>query len=109
MTPDEHLPDALARSTLPWRPVHDHQARAPRDGDGWTAQLGGLQLLLLATQWANNPPLLELRLVNSLTDREISCWHLPTLLHASIAAESVVRTRLDDLLQDVRRRLHDAP
>ena len=36
----DHLPPQLLDSRLPWRPVDEDQAVAPRDGDGWVAVLG---------------------------------------------------------------------
>jgi len=102
------LPDVLRRSELPWRPVHDDQAPVPGPDDAWTAPLGGLELRLDVHVWEEQPPMFQLRLVNTVLGREISSWDLPTLPQAVFSAEALVRTRLDELLLDARRRLRAA-
>lgn len=114
--PDELLPDVLRSSWLPWHPDFDDQAPAPRDGDSWTATLGSLELRLCVSVWLpdHDDPLeetsttVELRLWNLLTNRELSSWHLESLREASTSAEALLRTRLDDLLTEARRRLQHA-
>jgi hypothetical protein len=106
--PETHLPDVLRDSKLPWLPDDPLQARAPGPHDGWTATLGALQLRLMVETWEEEPSSFELRLVNTVSDREISCWTLPSLPDAALVAHSVLQMRLDDLLLHVRRRLHAA-
>ena len=43
-----HLPPLLRDSKLPWNPDSDDQAAAPRDSDGWYAQIGDFRLTLAA-------------------------------------------------------------
>lgn len=111
MTPENpktQLPDALRDSKLPWLPDDPLQARAPGPHDSWRAQLGALELRLGTETWEDEPSSYSLRLINAALDREVSSWELPTLPQAALVADSVVQTRLDDLLLHVRRRLHAA-
>lgn len=114
--PDQTVPDALRNSWVPWRPMFDDQARAPRDADSWRATVGALELRLGLTVWPDDPlepgygsqTIVDLRLWNTLADRELSSWHLRSLQEAATSAEALLQTRLDALLTEARRRLQDA-
>jgi len=111
MTPENtknQLPDALRDSKLPWLPDDPGQARAPGPHDSWRAPLGALEMRLSIEKWEDEPPSYSLHLVNTVLDSEISSWELPSLPQAALVADSVVQTRLDDLLLHVRRRLRAA-
>ena len=106
--PETHLPDVLRDSKLPWKPRHPDQAKTPGPDDSWTADLHSLEFRLQVNIWEDEAPMYELRLVNTAVDREVSSWELPSLLEAAVSADSLLRTRLDSLLLQARRRLHDA-
>lgn len=114
-TTENHLPAVLRDSKLPWKPVWDDQAAAPRDGDSWKATLGHFRLELDAHDYScfGSPPGLtySLRLIYALYDREHSSWDLDKLQDAVLIAESAHQMLLDALLRELhsaRKALHDA-
>lgn len=112
--PEDHLPDALRASKLPWLPDDDGQAAAPRGGDGWRARLGELRFELLVDhdppdspfESAGEPPTFQLRLLNTHLDRETSSWELDSLETAAQVADSIRQMLVQELLHEVRRALH---
>lgn len=113
------LPTPLRESSLHWTPLHDDQAPAPRDNDGWTSTLGYLQFRL-DVDWDDiywepgtpPPPDLkpefQLRLQNTISDCELGSWTFPSLEIAVHVAQTLYQTRLDDLLNYLDAYLHDA-
>jgi len=102
------LPALLRASNLPWKPVWDHQAPAPRGDDAWRAQIGHFELELDANDYswcsANpNPGSLtfELRLIHTLFDRERSSWTFNNLQDATTCAETAYRMLQDALLLEL--------
>ena len=103
-----HLPALLRDSKLPWNPDWDDQAAAPRDGDGWRAQIGGFRLTLDAQDFAwctenPNPGSLtyQLRLIHDLFDRERSSWTYDSLQDALTGAEMAYAMLQDALLLEL--------
>ena len=110
------LPTVLRESYLPWTPLHDDQAPAPRDADGWTVMLGHLRFRLDVNwddiYWEEGdppPPDLkpefELQLSNTINDQELGSWTFPSLDVAVYVAETLHQTRVQDIcnhLLDVR-------
>lgn len=102
------LPPLLRGSNLPWEPVWDTQAPAPRDHDAWRARIGHFELELNANDYswcsANpNPGSLtfELTLFHTLFDRERSSWTFNNLQDASTCAETAYRMLQDALLLEL--------
>jgi hypothetical protein len=103
------LPPLLRGSNLPWKPVGDHQAPAPRGDDGWRAQIGYFELELDANDysWCSTNPnpgslTFELRLIHTLFDRERSSWSFDSLQDAVTAAETSHQLLLDALLLELQ-------
>lgn len=115
------LPLPLRNSNLPWRPDDEDQAAAPRDGDGWSCILGHLRFRL-DVYWdsvyrdyetpgapppSKNPPDFQLRLDNTVTEKELGYWTFPRLDIAVHVAQTLHQERLDALLTSVSKELHD--
>lgn len=110
-----HLPAPLRGSKLPWEPVWEDQAAAPRDGDGWRARVGHARFELDANDYSDfgtkKALTFELRLFHALTGREQNSWTLEKLHDAVLIAESAHQMLLDALLRDLepaQEALHDA-
>lgn len=99
--PETHLPNSLRDSKLPWKPLLDDQAAAPRDGDGWTATLGDLrlELELESDPLEPGPPSLSLRLVAH--RREVRRWSPSSLTEAAYTSEALVDLLLEQLRSNV--------
>jgi len=109
-----HLPTVLRDSNLPWTPLSDDQARAPRDGDDWWAQIGDFRLELSANDYSwlsknPNPGALtfELRLKHTLFDRERGSWTYSKLQDAAVGAEMAISMLKDALLLELQDVLKD--
>jgi hypothetical protein len=104
-----HLPAPLRGSKLPWNPDWDDQAAAPRDGDGWKAQIGDFRLTLDAQDysWCSENPnpgslTFQLRLIHTLFDRERSSWTYNSLQDALTGAEMAYQMLQDALLLEMQ-------
>jgi hypothetical protein len=103
-----HLPPLLRASKLPWKPDLDDQAAAPRDGDGWRAQVGDFCFTLDAHDfsWCTKNPNLgsltfQLRLIHTLFERERNSWTYNSLQDALTGAEMAHSMLLDTLLLEL--------
>ena len=104
-----YLPALLRASNLPWNPHFEDQAAAPRDGDGWFAELGGFRLSLDANDYSwcssNSHPdslTFELRLHHTLFNREQNSWTYNSLQDASTGAEMAYQMLQDALLLELQ-------